>query len=104
MDRETRRRLEHYRRDTAGDVENTLIDEFLDGEMDRSDFLRRGSVFGLSLTTRTFGAIVFDYNNDGWPDIFLSRHDAEAFLYRNDHGHFVRDESTVFPGHVDRQA
>jgi len=51
MDRETRRRLEHYRRETAGDAENTLIDEFLDGEMDRSDFLRRGSVFGLSLTT-----------------------------------------------------
>jgi hypothetical protein len=60
------------------------------------------SEVGLSLTTRTFGAIVFDYNNDGWPDIFLSRHDAPAFLYRNDHGHFVRDESTVFPGHVDR--
>ena len=57
---------------------------------------------GLSLTTRTFGAIVLDYNNDGWPDIFLSRHDAPAFLYRNDHGHFVRDDSTVFPGHVDR--
>ncbi|TML70200.1 MAG: ABC transporter substrate-binding protein [Actinobacteria bacterium] len=56
MDRETRRRLEHYRRDTAGDVENTLIDEFLDGEMDRSDFLRRGSVFGLSLTT--LGAVL----------------------------------------------
>ncbi len=60
------------------------------------------SEVGLSLTTRTFGAIVFDYNNDGWPDIFLSRHDAPAFLYRNDHGQFVRDESTVFPGRVDR--
>jgi hypothetical protein len=57
---------------------------------------------GLALETRTFGAIVFDYNNDGWPDIFLGRHDAPAFLYRNDQGHFVRDESTVFPGRVDR--
>ena len=56
------------------------------------------SEVGLSLTTRTFGAIVFDYNNDGWPDIFLGRHDAAAFLYRNDHGHFVRDDSTEFPG------
>jgi hypothetical protein len=60
------------------------------------------SEVGLSLTTRTFGALVFDYNDDGWPDIFLGRHDAAAFLYRNDHGHFVRDESTVFPGRVDR--
>ncbi len=51
MDRETRRRLEHYRRETAGDAENTLIDELIDGEMDRSEFIRRGSVFGLSLTT-----------------------------------------------------
>ncbi len=50
MDRETRRRFEEYRRQEAGAVENTIIDEFLDGEMDRSEFLRRGSVFGLSLT------------------------------------------------------
>jgi hypothetical protein len=60
------------------------------------------SEVSLSLTTRTLGAIVFDYNNDSWPDIFLGCHDAAAFLYRNDHGHFVRDESTAFPGKVDR--
>jgi len=51
MDRHTRRQFEEYRRSTAGDVENTLIDELIDGEMDRSQFIRRGSVFGLSLTT-----------------------------------------------------
>ncbi len=56
---------------------------------------------GLGLSTRTFGAVVFDANGDGWPDIFLCRHDAPAFLFRNDHGRFVRDTSTVFPG-VDR--
>jgi peptide/nickel transport system substrate-binding protein len=50
MDRETRRRFEQYRRETAGNAENTLIDELLDGEMDRSEFIRRGSVFGLSVT------------------------------------------------------
>ncbi len=54
------------------------------------------------MTTRTFGALVFDYNDDGWPDIFLGRHDAQAFLYRNDHGHFVRDDATLFAGNVDR--
>ena len=50
MDRESRRRFEEFRRSTAGEAENTLIDELLDGEMDRSEFVRRGSVFGLSLT------------------------------------------------------
>src|SRR5262249_25420569 len=48
MNRERRRQFEHYRRDGAGDVENTLIDELLDGEMDRGEFIRRGTVFGLS--------------------------------------------------------
>jgi hypothetical protein len=57
---------------------------------------------GLELQTRTYGAVVFDYNSDGWPDIFLGRHGAPAFLYRNDRGHFVRDRSVQFPGHTDR--
>jgi peptide/nickel transport system substrate-binding protein len=48
MDREARRRLEAYRRQ-AGQVENTLIDEFAAGEMDRGEFIRRGTMFGLSL-------------------------------------------------------
>jgi peptide/nickel transport system substrate-binding protein len=48
MDRETRRRLEAYRQQ-AGDVENTLLDEFAAGEMDRQEFVRRGTMFGLSL-------------------------------------------------------
>ena len=45
---------------------------------------------GLDLVTRTFGAVVFDYDNDGWPDIFLGRHDAAPFLFRNRGGHFAR--------------
>src|SRR3954470_9667343 len=48
MDRTTRRRLEAYRRQ-AGNVENTLIDEFAASEMNRSEFIRRGTMFGLSL-------------------------------------------------------
>jgi hypothetical protein len=51
---------------------------------------------GLGLTTRTYGATIFDYNNDGWPDIFLSRHDGPALLFRNDHGHFVVDRAAPF--------
>lgn len=47
MDRSARRQLEGFRR-TAGPVENTFVDEALSGEMDRGEFLRRGTMFGLS--------------------------------------------------------
>jgi hypothetical protein len=57
---------------------------------------------GLDVVTRTFGAVVFDYDNDGWPDIFLGRHDAPAFLFRNVGGRFVRDDAIRFPGKTDR--
>ena len=48
MDRETRRQLDEYRRTEAGPVENNLIDELLAGELDRREFFRRASIFGLS--------------------------------------------------------
>ncbi|HKI92102.1 MAG TPA: ABC transporter substrate-binding protein, partial [Gaiellaceae bacterium] len=48
MDRESRRLFEAYRRNEAGDVENTLLDEAAEGELDRGEFLRRASVLGLS--------------------------------------------------------
>ena len=48
MDRETRRSVEEYRRTTAGPIENNLIDELVNGELDRLEFLRRGAMFGLS--------------------------------------------------------
>jgi peptide/nickel transport system substrate-binding protein len=47
MDRETRRRFEAYRNE-VGPIENTLIDELLDGEVDRREFFRRATLFGLS--------------------------------------------------------
>src|SRR3989440_2065704 len=43
--------IEEYRRKEAGPLEGTLIDEFVDGDMDRSTFIRRASVLGLSMTT-----------------------------------------------------
>ena len=52
---------------------------------------------GLGLTTRTYGAVVFDYDGDGWPDIFLGRHDAPGFLFKNERGRFRRVESAEFP-------
>jgi peptide/nickel transport system substrate-binding protein len=48
MDRETRRRLEEFRHNEAGPIENALIDDLATGELDRSEFLRRASIFGLS--------------------------------------------------------
>src|SRR5207244_12676141 len=48
MGKESRERLDQYRRSEAGEVENTLIDELVSGELDRSEFLRRATVFGLS--------------------------------------------------------
>jgi len=49
MDRDTRRFLEEFRRNEATPIENNLIDELVDGELDRSEFLRRGAMFGLSV-------------------------------------------------------
>ena len=49
MDRDAMRRIEEYRRNEAGPLENNLIDELIGGEMDRTEFLRRGTMFGLSL-------------------------------------------------------
>ena len=50
MDRDTRRTVEEYRRNEAGPLENNVIDELLGGEVDRAEFLRRGTMFGLSAT------------------------------------------------------
>lgn len=51
MDRESRRRLDAYRRKDAGPIENALVDEFLAGEFDRRELLRRATMFGISVPT-----------------------------------------------------
>lgn len=51
MDRETRRTVEEYRRTEAGPIENNLIDELVGGELDREDFVRRATMFGLGAGT-----------------------------------------------------
>jgi peptide/nickel transport system substrate-binding protein len=50
VDRETRRRFEDYRLNEAGDVENAVIDDLVDGLLDRSEFLQRATMFGVSIT------------------------------------------------------
>jgi peptide/nickel transport system substrate-binding protein len=50
VDREKRQRFEDYRKNDAGDVENAVIDDLVDGLLDRSEFLQRATMFGLSAT------------------------------------------------------
>jgi hypothetical protein len=56
---------------------------------------------GISEITKTYGAIIADFNNDGRPDIFLGRHAGVARLYRNDGGHFKEINKGTFV-HTDR--
>ena len=48
MDRDTRDLLNEYRLNDAGPIENSLIDDFFAGEIDRGSFIRRATVVGLS--------------------------------------------------------
>lgn len=57
MDREAQRRLDQYRLKVFGPVENTLIDDLFDHKLDRRDFIRRATVFGLSASA--IGAALF---------------------------------------------
>jgi peptide/nickel transport system substrate-binding protein len=50
MDRDKMRRLDEFRREEAGPLENALLDDFGSGEMDRQEFVRRASVLGLSMS------------------------------------------------------
>jgi len=47
-------------------------------------------------TSKSLGVAVFDYNNDGWPDIFVSNDTQPNKLYRNQkNGTFVEDAVTA---------
>ena len=50
MNREELRRLDEYRLNQAGELENAILDDFLTGEYSRGDFMRRATVLGLSAT------------------------------------------------------
>ena len=56
MDRETKRLIEEYRRNEAGPLENNVIDELIGGELDREEFLRRATMFGIG--AGTIGALL----------------------------------------------
>ena len=50
MNGDMMRRLDEFRRDEAGPLENSLLDDLSSGEMDRQEFIRRASVLGLSMS------------------------------------------------------
>ncbi len=49
MNRDNMRRLDEYRLNHAGPLENDLIDELVEGGMDRQEFIKRATVLGLSV-------------------------------------------------------
>jgi hypothetical protein len=62
----------------------------------------RAQEAGIAEVTRSRGAVVFDYDKDGRPDIFLNRHQFTARLYHNDgNGHFTEVNPGLFK-EVDR--
>ena len=57
---------------------------------------------GIAEDTTTYGAVIFDFNNDGSSDIFLGRHFLQARLYKNlGDGHFTEIDQGTF-GEIDR--
>ena len=57
---------------------------------------------GIYESTLTHGAVVADFNGDGWPDLFINRHQSPAKLYLNNHdGTFTLVDFGTFP-HRDR--
>jgi hypothetical protein len=59
--------------------------------------VNKAAEVGISETTRTYGAIIADFNNDTKPDIFLGRHGALPRFYVNDgNGHFQETNQGTF--------
>jgi peptide/nickel transport system substrate-binding protein len=50
VDKEKRRRLDEYRLEQASEIDNAVIDELVDGVLDRSEFIRRATMFGVSVS------------------------------------------------------
>jgi peptide/nickel transport system substrate-binding protein len=61
---ETQRRVDDFRK-TRSDLENHLIDELVAGKISRREFIRRGTVVGLSLSSLSFIAAACGGDDDG---------------------------------------
>ena len=78
---------EYYKgRDYPGPLDyapqfNRLLHNNGDGTF--SDVSRESGI--ARVAGRAMGVTVGDYDNDGWPDIFVANDSMESFLYRNNH-------------------
>jgi hypothetical protein len=54
---------------------------------------------GIAEDTRTWSAVIEDFNRDGLPDIFLGRHNTAARLYLNTGGAFTEVHPGYFSGY-----
>ncbi|HEX2045935.1 MAG TPA: ABC transporter substrate-binding protein [Gaiellaceae bacterium] len=61
---ETQRRVDEIRKGSS-ELENHLVDEYAAGKITRRDFVRRGTVIGLSLPTLSFLAAACGGDDDG---------------------------------------
>ena len=61
---ETQRRVDDFRK-TRSELENHLIDELVAGKINRREFIRRGTVVGLSLSSLSFIAAACGGDDDG---------------------------------------
>jgi peptide/nickel transport system substrate-binding protein len=60
---ETQRRVDEIRKESS-ELENHIIDQFIDGKITRRDFVRRGSVIGMSIPLLSFIAAACGGNNE----------------------------------------
>jgi peptide/nickel transport system substrate-binding protein len=60
---ETQRRVDEIRKDSS-ELENHIIDQFIEGKITRRDFVRRGSVIGMSIPLLSFIAAACGGGNE----------------------------------------
>src|SRR5262245_7707644 len=53
--------------------------------------------YGISSETPTFGASSFDFNSDGWPDLFISNHGKPPSIFLNINGEKFTRTQQRFP-------
>ncbi len=61
---EAKRRVDEFRK-TRSELDNHLIDELVAGKISRREFIRRGTVVGLSLSSLSFIAAACGGDDDG---------------------------------------
>lgn len=52
---------------------------------------------GLKGMTLTYGGVTADFDGNGWPDLFISRHAAQGWLALNHGGMFTETDGGAFP-------